>query len=381
MHAFSASVIRLRGTPMRKLLKARDFPGNEGFRGCVATHGHCYSAIVYVSFGGSNVREEQPSRFQLSMGALSPADRLEWFREVYGREMLQVDLMPFAKGGSLQIDMNMTMLPSVRIADGAVDPLRCDHLVHLADNDDLVFAIVHEGVGQWQRRGREASVTAGGGILTATGDAASFAAPHAMRMLNLRFNRQKIAERVSDAESALVRPVSEKNGALRLLRSYVGILNDDQFMASPEVSQTVDDHLHDLVALVLGPTREAADIGNVQGVRAARYRAIRDDIVTNLTRRNLSIDLLTGRHGVSERHIRGLFEEAGTTFTDFVRQQRLAKVHRMICDIRYVDKSISTIAFACGFGDLSYFNRAFRARYGTTPSTVRAGVWPQASRK
>jgi AraC-like DNA-binding protein len=314
------------------------------------------------------------------MGALSPADRLEWFREVYGREMLQVDLMPFAKGGSLHIDMNMTVLPSVRIADGATDPLRCDHLVHLADNDDLVFAIVQEGVGQWHRRGREANVTVGGGILTATGDAASFVAPHAMRMLNFRFNRNKIAERVSDAESALARPISENNEALRLLRNYAGILNNSEFMASPDLCQTIDDHLHDLVALVLGPAREAADIGNIQGVRAARYRAIRDDILANITRRDLSVNFLTARHGVSERHIRGLFDGAGTTFTDFVLGQRLARVHRMICDIRYIERSISTIAFACGFGDLSYFNRAFRARYGTTPSAIRADIWPQASR-
>ena len=31
---------------------------------------------------------------------------------------------------------------------------------------------------------------------------------------------------------------------------------------------------------------------------------------------------------------------------------------------------ISTIAFETGFGDLSYFNLAFRRRYGLTPSDV-----------
>jgi AraC-like DNA-binding protein len=30
------------------------------------------------------------------------------------------------------------------------------------------------------------------------------------------------------------------------------------------------------------------------------------------------------------------------------------------------------IAYDCGFGDVSYFNRVFRRRYGAAPSDVRA---------
>jgi AraC-like DNA-binding protein len=35
--------------------------------------------------------------------------------------------------------------------------------------------------------------------------------------------------------------------------------------------------------------------------------------------------------------------------------------------------SITAIAFDAGFGDLSYFNRTFRRRYGATPSDIRNG--------
>jgi AraC-like DNA-binding protein len=34
-------------------------------------------------------------------------------------------------------------------------------------------------------------------------------------------------------------------------------------------------------------------------------------------------------------------------------------------------ETISAIAFACGFGDLSYFNRVFCRHYGATPTVVR----------
>jgi AraC-like DNA-binding protein len=34
--------------------------------------------------------------------------------------------------------------------------------------------------------------------------------------------------------------------------------------------------------------------------------------------------------------------------------------------------TISAIALASGFGDLSHFNRSFRRRYGATPSDIRS---------
>jgi AraC-like DNA-binding protein len=67
-----------------------------------------------------------------------------------------------------------------------------------------------------------------------------------------------------------------------------------------------------------------------------------------------------------------LFESEGSSFTDFVLDQRLYRAHRMIADPRQADRMISAIAFASGFGDLSYFNRTFRRRFGMTPSELRS---------
>jgi AraC-like DNA-binding protein len=43
----------------------------------------------------------------------------------------------------------------------------------------------------------------------------------------------------------------------------------------------------------------------------------------------------------------------------------------MLSDPRIADLTISAIAFGVGFGDLSYFNRTFRRRFGASPSDVR----------
>jgi AraC-like DNA-binding protein len=46
----------------------------------------------------------------------------------------------------------------------------------------------------------------------------------------------------------------------------------------------------------------------------------------------------------------------------------------MLTDPRLAARSITSIAFDAGFGDLSYFNRCFRRRYGATPSDVRSSA-------
>ena len=60
------------------------------------------------------------------------------------------------------------------------------------------------------------------------------------------------------------------------------------------------------------------------------------------------------------------------TFTEYVLDQRLALAHRLLSDPRCASEKIASVAFAAGFGDVSYFYRAFRRRYDLLPSDVRA---------
>ncbi len=97
-------------------------------------------------------------------------------------------------------------------------------------------------------------------------------------------------------------------------------------------------------ALTLGATRDAAEIAEGRGVRAARLRAIKEDIVNGLRDGEVSVDAIAAKHRVSPRYLQLLFEEDGTTFTDFVLAQRLARAHRMLSDPRYAKQRIAALA-------------------------------------
>ncbi len=111
--------------------------------------------------------------------------------------------------------------------------------------------------------------------------------------------------------------------------------------------------------------------GPAEHMRAARLDAIKSDILNHLGQQALSIHGIASRHGMSPTYIRRLFTAEGTSFAEFVLQQRLAVAHLMLGDVRFADRAISAIAFEVGFGDVSHFQRAFRRRYGLKPADVR----------
>jgi AraC-like DNA-binding protein len=129
--------------------------------------------------------------------------------------------------------------------------------------------------------------------------------------------------------------------------------------------------VHDLVALVLGATREAANIAQGRGVQAARLTAAKAHIADACSNAALSIGTVAGHIGVTPRYLQSLFGTDGSTFSNYVRCQRLARAHRMLTNPTFESRPVSAIAYAAGFADLSYFNRCFRQRYSATPGDIR----------
>jgi AraC-like DNA-binding protein len=135
--------------------------------------------------------------------------------------------------------------------------------------------------------------------------------------------------------------------------------------------QTAANHIHDLMAVCLdGFVRGGAE-RNERSVRAARLELIQKDILDRLRDPSLDVNAVARRQGVTPRYIQRLFGTKGTTFTEFVRDNRLALALRRLGEDDS-GISIADIAFESGFADLSNFNRAFRRRYGVTPSDIRA---------
>jgi AraC-like DNA-binding protein len=196
--------------------------------------------------------------------------------------------------------------------------------------------------------------------------------PDDVRFIGLRLPRGELAPLVVNIDDPTLRIIPRDTRALRLLKSYIcAAVTDEDAFTAPELQRLFVTHVHDLAALALGARLDAAVVAEGRGVRAARLRAIKSDVAANLCSGELTATALAARHHVTPRYVHKLFECEGVTFSEFVLAQRLARAYRMLTNPRLANRTISSLAYEVGFGDLSYFNRAFRRRYHATPSDVR----------
>jgi AraC-like DNA-binding protein len=263
-------------------------------------------------------------------------------------------------------------LPGLGIADSSTSRSRVRRTARHLVNDDLVLRISIVGGRTLCQSGREATITEGEAVLSSGADICT-ATTSVSRFISFRVPLKPIKALVPDVEDRTARRIAQTR-SLCLLRGYADVLRDARALATAELHRLVVTHVYDLVALSIGTNHDAAELAGRRGGSAARLRAIKADIAANLTDPTLSPGAIARRQGVSPRYVRMLFEAEGSTFTDFVLRERSARAYRMLTDRRFANHSISAIAFEAGFGDLSYFNRCFRRRFGDTPTGVRAAL-------
>jgi AraC-like DNA-binding protein len=308
------------------------------------------------------------SRF--STDALPKRDRMAIWREEFGRKVARFEFDPLDE--TFRSDVTMSAAPGLKTVFMDHAPLRASRTRQLlADgNDDLMFQILTTD-GRISHRGREVEVGANEAILLSSAEICEHTAPVASKCMLLMLPRRDLRAYLSDFDGALARRIPAKTPALRLLAHYIGILQEPG-MTAPEFRRTAVAHIYDLIALALGATQDAAAAAMERGVRAARLRSIKDVIQTGLGRGNVSVGAIAAAHGVTPRYVQGLFASEGTTLTEFVLDKRLSLAYRMLCDPRLDARNITSIAYDAGFGDISYFNKVFRRRFGETPTGVRS---------
>jgi len=309
-----------------------------------------------------------------SSDALPEHERAAMVRDFVGPVVARLEIEPLGDG-PLHFEMAARAVPELAVSTLTFSALRIQRTRALiADgNDNCQLSWLHSPGNTVVSRGNELAPRAGEGTLLSMSDPFACTTVSGARGMTVSVPRKLLIAMVPGLEDSFGSTLIPASEALRLLASYAGLL-DQQTVENPELRRLVVTHAHDLVALALGASRDAGAIARGRGLRAARLHAIKEDIRAALGQHGLSLTAIAARHGVTPRYVQALFETEGTTFSHFILNERLARVHRMLCDPLQMTQGISAVAFAAGFGDLSHFNRAFRRRYGATPSDVRTAA-------
>jgi AraC-like DNA-binding protein len=311
-------------------------------------------------------------KLAFSTDAFAERERLTAWRDAFCRGFAKIDAEPLPEI-PFQARMTMRMMPDLVIVSGrgtVRKTMRTREM--LSDGSDTLVFQIASCANVKSQFGHDIPVAAGEAIVLSNAEVgrASFETEQSVLVLNLP--RAVLRPSLQDLDAVLTRPVRNDNEALRLLKSYLAAIERDAAPTSEDLQRLMVAHVHDLVALALGATADAAEIARTRGVRAARLHAAKTYVMRELGRFDLSAATVAAQLGVTPRYVYMLFEREGRSFTEFVLGERLAAAHYMLRTVRHAGEPISAIAYAAGFADLSHFNRSFRRRYGCTPSDVRA---------
>jgi AraC-like DNA-binding protein len=299
-------------------------------------------------------------------------------REAFWRQALSETFVPMTVGkvpqdrfgGRIRADWIGRLLVA-EVASSAQDVRRTRREISRSDAEYLQLATVGRGVGRVTQDGREA--------VLGPGDAAVFETTRPFWWTFGGdwdvgvFTLPRTSVGLSEAESRRLtaRRLDGRAGITGVVARFLGDLARHGDRLSGSQSERVLADVTDLVVTLLGDWADDSEVVRSSLQRSLLVR-VKDYIDGRLADPTLGPAEIAAAVSISPRYLHQLFAGEQRSVGQYVRGLRLERCRRDLLDPRLADRSIAAIAFGWGFGDLSGFNRAFRAAFGATPREVRA---------
>jgi AraC-like DNA-binding protein len=296
----------------------------------------------------------------------------EVFRDELCRGFCRMDIEP-SQQDRIDCRTVYTTLSSVTLArptglSGRF--MRTREILSDGHNDLLLFSAVR-GPAQVNQGQQAINLSQGQMCLAEMNEVVAVALREGNEFTAARIPRSSILQLSPHAEDKLCQVLGHDPALRTMLDQYTKLCIDVAPSLDAVGQQRAAQHLVDLTGLLLGAAADCVELASTRGYSLARFDLIKADVLKNLHRHDLTIDLVARAHGLSPRQVQRFFAQSGTTFTEFLLTQRLSAAHRLLGDPRFLRRKITDIAYSTGFGDLSYFNREFRRLFGDTPSAIR----------
>lgn len=289
--------------------------------------------------------------------------------EIWSVEYATSDHLPFAADiearavGQLVLgQMAGTIRHASRKASNIAADGRDGYLL-LVNNGDTILSGAQVGRDYHVGKGQAALVSASEALQMIGGDKNIWA--------NVVVPRAVLEKAFAHIDDRLALTIGADNEALDMLKRYCRFLETGPDLVSPDLVTHATETIVDLIGLASGAKGETADLAGLRGLRAARLQAILQKMRENFADPAISAQSVAQQLRLSVRYVHDLLQETGVSFAERILELRLQRAHRMLSDRRNDRMRISEIALLSGFSDVSYFNRCFRRRFGSTPSGAR----------
>jgi AraC-like DNA-binding protein len=314
---------------------------------------------------------QPPGRFSIFHQGLAKGPAYEAWREGICRGFCRLDVGP-AEDDYIDCHNEFVLLHSVAIATPMGRSARFARTRDLlADGcDDFVLISATRGNIRVTQGSKAIDLTAGQMCLTEMNIAGSVDLRQGGGFTTTRFPRRLLLQVAPSAETQLARTLGHDRARSVMIERYSALCSEVGGELDPLGQKTAAQHLADLVGHFIGTGADRDRLTEQRDGSMVRLELMKADVLKNLDS-NLTIETVAKANGFSSRQAQRLFASSGTTFTEFVLEQRLLLSRQLLLADPAHLRKISDIAFSAGFNDLSYFHRSFKRRFGVTPADIQ----------
>lgn len=253
-----------------------------------------------------------------------------------------------------------------RLYEGRFAAVRSEALVRRSSYNHFFIAFVMDGEVGLAQSGRQIDLQASEFALLDSTHGYEVHAKGAHDVLWIRVPRYRLEGRLPFPMAVTAQKIDGSEGAGRVVSNMLMTLREEVERIGHAKALRISNTLLDLLALCLETPSEQA------GTRSDMVlRRIQNYIEAHICDTDLTLERIADRQAVSVRYLNKLFEREGVSTAKWIRMRRLERCRREIESPEFLHRPISDIAYANGFNDASTFNRAFKAHFGVTPTSLR----------
>jgi AraC-like DNA-binding protein len=232
----------------------------------------------------------------------------------------------------------------------------------------LWLALPIKGVFLWDDGADDLDIQSGDILYGPTGSDSTLKLPDQFVMLYVRIPQSMLYPRLLNLQTL---PLGTLTSGAAVNRVFSGLLHS----VVNDLEELADEDIRPIeVAIsefVISSLAESAALGCFDAAGASNFHRISQAIELQLGDGDLTLHRIADQQRVSARYIQKLFQQAGMSFSHYLRRRRLDHCHADLASAAHRHLSISEICFRWGFNDAAHFSRSFGAEYGITPRAFR----------
>jgi AraC-like DNA-binding protein len=311
----------------------------------------------------------------VSTDAVCPRESVAYWTDQVCEHLVQAQCDQISKPDQFRGSIHLRQIGQVdvsQIVSEAQRVTRTKGQISHADKEYFLLNIQRQGTSLVQQGGREAALKEGDMALFSSARPYDLVFDAAFAQTVLIVPADELRLKTPNIDTLIATTLNRDNPITKLLTQVANGFFHTQFETLPQsaVARSAD-ALTDILAATVDaflPSRDEVvpHLAEYHLIRIKRF------VYNHLHEPDLSIQKVARALNISAAHIHRLFELEPETFSIWMWSQRLFACKKALQNPTKAHIPITEIAFKMGFNNASHFSRAFRHKFGMTPSECRS---------